>query len=313
MPLRLRLLPSPDAAAASAGAATPRASRAAIERAIELPDETREIRIGRRADIEVPLPYPVLSGLHARLTRAGSGWQVEDLGSTNGTRLNGEPLVAHQPRAMGPGAQIALGPLTLVFDGTAPSIRGAERTASIARRLVADLLAASPDAGAPVLALVDGVPPCPPLRLSAMDRRYVIGRGETCEMRLPSDEVSREHAAVIRRWDGVVVQDLGSKNGIFVNERGARELRVRDGDLLRVGPATLRLSDPADRYLREIEEQERDTLAGEPPPPARAAVRPAARAPLAGRSNPALRAAVAVATGVLVIVAAAVLMLAFGR
>ncbi len=37
-----------------------------------------------------------------------------------------------------------------------------------------------------------------------------------------------------------------------------RELRVRDGDLVRVGPATLRLSDPADRYLREIEAQAAD-------------------------------------------------------
>ena len=327
MPLRLRLLPSPDEPAAGSGSGPPR------ERAVELPDETREIRIGRRGDIEVPLPYAVLSGLHARLTRLGPGWQVEDLGSTNGTRLNGEPLVPHQPRPIAPGAQIAVGPITLVFDGVAPSVRGAEHTASIARRLVADLLAASPDAGAPVLAIAEGVPPCPPLRLAVLDRRYVIGRGEGCDMRLASDEVSREHAAIVRRWDGVIVQDLGSKNGIVVDdqtgplgppattplgiaplrqrERDGGELRMRDGDLLRIGPATLRLSDPADRYLREIEAQERDTTAAAPAP---RAVRAAPRPPSPRRRpSAALRAAIAVATGVLVMVVAALLLLAFGR
>ncbi len=307
MPLRLRLLPSLDDPSEGSG------SRPTQERAVELPDETREIRIGRRADIEVPLPYPALSSLHARLTRINGSWQVEDLGSTNGTSLNGEPLVAHQPRPITPGAQIALGPITLVFDGTAPSIRGSERTASIARRLVADLLAAAPDAGAPVLAIVEGVTPGPPLRLTALDRRYVIGRGETCDMRLASDEVSREHAAIVRRWDGVVVQDLGSKNGVSVNHETGSELRVRDGDLVRIGPATLRLSDPADRYLREIEAQERDTTATETARPSRSVPRTAPRPAPPRRSSGALRAAIAVATGVLLMVAAAVLMLALGR
>jgi pSer/pThr/pTyr-binding forkhead associated (FHA) protein len=139
MPLRLRLLPSPS------DRSGPTQQRA-IERTIELPDETREIRIGRRADIEVPLPYASLSGLHAAMTRTNGGWEIEDLGSTNGTRLDGEPLAPHRPRPVRPGAQIALGPVTVVFDGVAPSVRGAERTASIARRLVGDLRTGWPPA-----------------------------------------------------------------------------------------------------------------------------------------------------------------------
>ncbi|HXJ19775.1 MAG TPA: FHA domain-containing protein [Polyangia bacterium] len=302
MPLRLRLL-----ASAAAGPGAPVGP--SQERAVELPDDTTEIRIGRRTDIEVPLPYPSLSGLHARLFRSDGGWQLEDLGSTNGTRLDGEPLAPRSPRAVRPGAQIAVGPVLMVFDGPAPPSRGSERTASIARRLVNDILAASPDAGAPALALVEGVPPGPPLRLVAFDRRYVIGRGETCDMRLVSEEVSREHAAIVRRWDGVFVQDLGSKNGISVNEQTVGEVRVRDGDLVRIGPAVLRLSDPADRYLREIEAPGADelrprivTFRDEPP----RQVRPAQK------SNT-LRAAMAVAMGVLVIVVAAGLILVLGR
>jgi pSer/pThr/pTyr-binding forkhead associated (FHA) protein len=303
MPLRLRLL-----ASAAAGQATP----VTRERAIELPDETREIRIGRRTDIEVPLPYPSLSGLHARLVRDGGGWHLEDLGSTNGTRLDGDLLAPNSPRPVRPGAQIAVGPIQLVFDGPAPPARGSERTASIARRLVNDILAASPDAGAPTLALVDGVPPGPPLRLAAFDRRYLIGRGETCDLRLVSDEISREHAAIVRRWDGVFVQDLGSKNGVVVNDHAIGEVRVRDGDVVRIGPATLRLSDPADRYLREIEAQEDEAPAPAPRSrPITLRTEPARQARQA-RASGALRAAIAVATGVLVIVVAAVVMLALG-
>jgi pSer/pThr/pTyr-binding forkhead associated (FHA) protein len=249
MPLRLRLLPSPTAPPGAAGGRGPTEART-----IELPDDTVEIRIGRRPDLELPLPYPALSALHARLTRAEVGWQIEDLGSTNGTRVDGERLASRAGRAIAPGAQLTLGQVTLVFDGTVASGTGAERTATIAKRLVSDLFAASPDLAMPTLAIASGVPARAPLRLETTDRRYVAGRGETCDLRLASEEISREHLEIIRRWDGVVVKDLGSKNGVLVNDLLLTEpRRLRDGDTVQVGPAILRLSDPADRYLREFE------------------------------------------------------------
>ncbi len=106
----------------------------------------------------------------------------------------------------------------------------------------------------PTLAIASGVPARAPLRLETTDHRYVAGRGETCDLRLASEEISREHLEIIRRWDGVVVKDLGSKNGVLVNDLLLTEpRRLRDGDMVQVGPAILRLSDPADRYLREFE------------------------------------------------------------
>ncbi|HTB59562.1 MAG TPA: FHA domain-containing protein [Polyangia bacterium] len=249
MPLRLRMLPAPSPLAGLGDLTGP-----TDERAIELADDTNEIRIGRRPDLELPLPYPALSGLHARLVRVDDRWHLEDLASTNGTRLDGERLVPRQLRPIAPGAQIALGQITLVFDGTVGAIAGAERTATIARRLVSDLFSASSDLATPSLTIVGGVPARPPLRLEATDRRYVAGRGETCDLQLVSDEISREHLEIFRRWDGVVVSDLGSKNGVRVNDVAVVEQRrLRDGDLIQIGPATLRLSDPADRYLRDFE------------------------------------------------------------
>ena len=278
MPLRLRMLPAPASAAGPGESPGPTA-----ERAIELADDANEVRIGRRPDLELPLPYPALSGLHARLVRLDGRWQLEDLGSTNGTRVDGERLAPRQPRPISPGAQIALGRITLIFDGTVGAVAGAEGTATIARRLVSDLFPASSDLATPSVTIVGGVAARPPLRLEATDHRYLAGRGETCDLQLLSEEISREHAEIIRLWDGVVVNDLGSKNGVRVNDVAlAERRRLHDGDLIQIGPATLRLSDPADRYLRDFESRAPQVAGTEEEaiPAATAAPRPAERTAL---------------------------------
>ena len=338
MPLRLRMLPAPSPIAGLGDLTGP-----TEERAIELADDTNEIRIGRRPDLELPLPYPALSGLHARLVRVEDRWQIEDLGSTNGTRVDGERLAPRQPRPIAPGAQIALGQITLVFDGTVGAVAGAERTTTIARRLVSDLFSASSDMATPSLTIVGGVPARPPLRLEATDRRYVAGRGETCDLQLVSEEISREHLEIFRLWDGVVVSDLGSKNGVRVNDVVIVERhRLRDGDLIQIGPATLRLSDPADRYLRDFEarapsvpqteeprteDESAPAPAAEPsevakvataapPAPAAASAAPAPKTPALSRSSRSpgsSRAAIVVAAVVLIVVGVLIVALVFGR
>jgi pSer/pThr/pTyr-binding forkhead associated (FHA) protein len=317
MPLRLRLLPSPARAGdADRGPST--------ERAIELPDGIQEVRIGRRPDVELPLPFPSLSGLHARLTPTRDGWRIEDLDSTNGTRVDGVRVGVGQTRPLHPGAQVVLGEITLVFDGAVSPILGAEGTATIARRLVSDLFAAAPGTATPTLTIVSGVRTGPALRLDDLDRRYLAGRAESCDLPLPSEEISREHAAFVRLWDGVVVTDLGSKNGVLVNDAPVMdgEQRLRDGDLVRIGPATLRLSDPTDRYLRDLEARAEanpadvaspigapEPLDGAPVPIAEMATPEKPEAPRPTRGS---RTAIVVAAAVLLIVGVVVLALAFG-
>jgi hypothetical protein len=50
-----------------------------------------------RADVEIRLDDPFASSRHARITRQGRMLVIEDLGSTNGTYLNDEPLTGPQP------------------------------------------------------------------------------------------------------------------------------------------------------------------------------------------------------------------------
>jgi hypothetical protein len=60
-----------------------------------------------RGDVEIQIEDPFASSRHARITRQGYVVVIEDLGSTNGTYLNGEPLSGPQP--LHPGDRIRIG------------------------------------------------------------------------------------------------------------------------------------------------------------------------------------------------------------
>ncbi len=70
--------------------------------------------------------------------------------------------------------------------------------------------------------------------------RLLIGRAEECDIRPLSEEVSRRHCQVLKESDHVAVEDLGSRNGTFVNGKliEAKTL-LHDGDRLRVGSLEL--------------------------------------------------------------------------
>ena len=60
-----------------------------------------------RGDVEIQIEDPFASSRHARITRQGYVLVIEDLGSTNGTYLNEEPLGGPQP--LHPGDRIRIG------------------------------------------------------------------------------------------------------------------------------------------------------------------------------------------------------------
>ena len=70
-----------------------------------------------------------------------------------------------------------------------------------------------------------------------LDREEIsIGRGEACEIVLELDNVSRRHCTILNRRDGVLLKDLGSTNGTYLNNKEVRgETPLRTGDLVKVG------------------------------------------------------------------------------
>jgi pSer/pThr/pTyr-binding forkhead associated (FHA) protein len=74
------------------------------------------VTIGRAADNTFELDAAGLSGHHARIAAAGDGYILQDLGSTNGTRINGAQCEAQVEYPLNPGARLAFGSLQAVYD-----------------------------------------------------------------------------------------------------------------------------------------------------------------------------------------------------
>jgi pSer/pThr/pTyr-binding forkhead associated (FHA) protein len=70
-------------------------------------------------------------------------------------------------------------------------------------------------------------------------RRIAIGRHDSNDLRLASRTVSNFHAEIIHEGGELVLRDLGSTNGTYVNDEAIDEARLKVGDRLRVGNYTL--------------------------------------------------------------------------
>jgi hypothetical protein len=65
--------------------------------------------------------------------------------------------------------------------------------------------------------------------------RMRVGRAPHSHLFLNDITVSREHAELERRPDGVYLTDLGSLNGTYVNRRRVETVRLVDGDEVQIG------------------------------------------------------------------------------
>jgi len=72
-----------------------------------------------------------------------------------------------------------------------------------------------------------------------------IGRDEGATLRIDSELVSRQHAAIRRFGGKFAIADLGSTNGTFVNDRRIQTHTLSDGDLIRVGKVVLKYTECA--------------------------------------------------------------------
>jgi DNA-binding winged helix-turn-helix (wHTH) protein len=104
-------------------------------------------------------------------------------------------------------------------------------------RFVADVIDAPPG----------GAPGDARMYLIAADRRFPlsqgaadIGRSSEAAVRIDAAGVSRRHARIVVAGDEARVEDLGSKNGTFVDAKPvAGACLLKDGDEIRVGPVAL--------------------------------------------------------------------------
>jgi EmrB/QacA subfamily drug resistance transporter len=213
-----------------------------------IPLARKPLVLGRRAKSPWNLlDDPRLSSKHARLSPLRDGRVViEDLGSTNGTFLNGTALSG--PSVVNDGDTIRLGSseLRLVRTGPAPTpaaagVTGTRLGAQMASMTMARRRPERMDRAALVAVVESGRATGTTIPIG---EELIIGRAEAEPGRLRGDaEISRRHAS-ISELDGtrVLIEDLASTNGTFVNGHRIYAPTVAvAGDEVRVGATVMRI------------------------------------------------------------------------
>lgn len=211
-------VPAPGRAQAGAAPARTMAlDSAAAMASLALGSQVSEVTLGRDPGCTVAIDNPVVSARHARIGKNvhPPGLFVEDLGSTNGTYVNGQ-RIQRQNITFSDDVRLGSAPVPL----SDPRIAGL--VVRVTRR---------PPKGQPI----------------------VLGRAPECDVVIDYPDVAPQHCSVVETPDsGLIVKDLGGPYGTFVDNASYRvsEARVAANSLLLLGTFPL----PVPLVIRLLEE-----------------------------------------------------------
>jgi ABC-type multidrug transport system ATPase subunit/pSer/pThr/pTyr-binding forkhead associated (FHA) protein len=171
--------------------------------------------IGRDPSNQVVVQHDSVSRLHAQVELREAGYWVTDLGSMNGTSVNGRRLEPNTAVKLKDGDIIRIGDqhgnsVSITFSAELPEAAGREVIRLDHQRELAGL------------------------------KSYTLGRDASNRVHLDHPSVSRRHARMDQTPTGHRLTDLGSTNGTFLNGQRLRAPSpVKDGDVIQIGPFKL--------------------------------------------------------------------------
>jgi len=172
------------------------------------------LRIGAAADNDFRVEVTGISRHHARIVRDGADFWLEDSGSTNGTFVNGLRVARERLRHLD---VVTLG-------------RGVDLIA-----VVSEAVSSKSIVHAVRAAWLEPLDPRYGSRIDIPPGELTLGRSAPSNVLLDSPLVSHLHARLERTPDHLVVSDLASSNGTFVNGKLIRDpVELVDGDTLSI-------------------------------------------------------------------------------
>jgi len=194
----------------------------------EYPLKEGENTVGRGACNVVLAADNSVSRTHAKVVVEAPNIYLEDLGSTNGTFLNGVKVEMGKRVQIGPGDQIRFAGTTLEI--AAPGATMVEREKA-ERQPVGRLEIEGGEGEAGHFGIFTG--------------ENSIGRHPSNDVPLGFDgHISGRHARITASEEGIFLEDLGSTNGTELNDRrlsANTKEPLSDGDALKMGKTTLRV------------------------------------------------------------------------
>ena len=201
----------------------------------QIPITFRGVVLGRDARLGPPFSTDeFVSRNHVWVRRRGDGVEVTDLGSANGTYVNGTRVRAPARMTDRDVLRIGLIRLKLAAPGEPGRARATQESACVVETGPYLTIANHAFHGRRRFYLAGG--------------DLVVGRDPASGIHVDDPRISRIHAAFRRRGRAVYVEDLGSSSGTFVNGQAvtaARELRT--GDIVTFGDVSMRFDQPTRR------------------------------------------------------------------
>jgi pSer/pThr/pTyr-binding forkhead associated (FHA) protein len=199
----------------------------------------RSISLGRATTNDIILDDARVSRSHAQLDCGAQGVTLVDLGSSNGTRVNG---IRIERATLIPGDTISLGSQQLRYRVDDPS-------EDVGLTVIDTQVQLDQTINDEYLPVVINETSSPSLVVFTGDRTWsvdlkdldqaTIGRDESCALLIDSSNVSRRHAEVQRRGEAFLLKDLGSTNGTWVHGKQIDQHILEDGDVFGIGPAQI--------------------------------------------------------------------------
>lgn len=192
--------------------------------------------IGRQGDVLVDDSR--VSRRHAQATVTDGTILVEDLGSTNGTTVNDEPLPTGEQRGIQAGDRVSLGGCEIVLSLPGESVKTEMGLSGRTTQM-----SAPPTAIEAKVFLVTSAGGRWPLK----DGVNTFGRKAENDVAIPDPYVSGRHGEIEVADDGIYVTDIGSTNGTLLNEvklNPSERTPITPEDVIRLGGVELRIEVP---------------------------------------------------------------------
>lgn len=216
------------------------------------------ISIGRDQDNTIALPSPGVSRRHAEILFEDHHPFLIDMGSGNGTAINGKRLAPRERYPLKRGDVITIDTFDLRFvsNGDGASVLPEDEvteTDVLEVKLLKKVLAALDRETYPSIEVLNGADEGKKFYLDDTITEVAIGRDPDCSFSIAEHVMSRRHAKISKRWGGISIRDLESKNGTFVNNRRIVEEFLHDGDRIALGTIVLMFRNPQEVNVAEFE------------------------------------------------------------